>query len=152
MGFEVIIINLILAIPIFILVRLIFEKIKVRSIRIAVTLISTLVLTLMVYVGIITLWLSVAMYYPKEDFDKDKWKSDVKKRYEMTDDLVNNKKLIGKTKEEIIQLLGQEENIFESDEWTYNVGFRPSMFGIDPDILEIEFKDDKVIKCITRET
>ena len=70
----------------------------------------------------------------------------------MTDDLVDNEKLIGKTKEEIIELLGQEENNLDSSLWTYYIGYKPSIIGIDPDVLEVEFKDDKVVKCWTRRT
>jgi len=70
----------------------------------------------------------------------------------MTDDLVDNEKLIGKTKEEIKELLGQEENNLDASRWTYYIGYKPSIIGIDPDVLEIEFKDDKVVKCWTRRT
>ena len=74
------------------------------------------------------------------------------RKYEMTDDLVDNGKLIGKTKEEIIELLGQEDVSLDGSRWTYYLGFKPSLLGIDPDVLEIEFKDGKVSKCWTRET
>jgi hypothetical protein len=54
--------------------------------------------------------------------------------------------LIGKTKEEVRQILGDEENKDESDNWIYELGFKPGFANIDPDILEIEFKNGKVEK------
>ena len=153
MGIEVYIINSVLAIPTFFLCRFIFRKfIKDRQSRLALTWGSTAILTPLLYIGLIIIWVSVVTYYPEGEFDREKWRSDQEKRYEMTDDLVTSKTLIGKTKSEIIELLGQEDNMIESDKWVYYVGFRPSMFGIDPDILEIEFKDGKVTKCLARET
>jgi amino acid transporter len=152
MGIDVIIINLILAIPTFFLCRLIFRKIKDNGTRRLTTWLTTLVLTPIIYVGLIVIWVSYVSYYPERDFDKKKWTADIEKRYEMTDDLVDNGKLIGKTKDEIKELLGQEDVSLDSSRWTYYIGFKPSLFGIDPDVLEIEFKDGKVSKCWTRET
>jgi hypothetical protein len=149
---DVIIINLILAIPTYFICRLIFRKIKDKGFRQLTTWLVTLALTPVVYVGLILIWFAVASYYPERDFEKEKWRTDIEKRYEMTDDLVDNEKLIGKTKEEIIELLGQEENNLDSSLWTYYIGYKPSIIGIDPDVFEIEFKDDKVIKCWTRRT
>lgn len=152
MGLDVIIINLILAIPTFFLCRLIFRRIKDKGTRQLTIWLTTLVLTPIIYVGLIVGWVAYVSYYPERDFDKEKWKSDIEKRYEMTDDLVDNEKLIGKTKEEIKELLGQEEVSLDGSRWTYYIGFKPSLFGIDPDVLEIEFKDGKVSRCWTRQT
>ena len=149
---DVIIINLILAVPTYFICRLTFKKIKNNGFRQLTTWLVPLALTPIVYLGLILIWFAVATYYPERTFEKDKWTTDVEKRYEMTDDLVNNKKLIGKTKKEIIELLGQEENNLDSLRWTYYIGYKPSIIGIDPDVLEIEFKDDIVVKCWTRRT
>ena len=152
MGLDVIIINLILSIPTFFLCRLIFRKIKDKGVRQVTTWLTTILLTPIIYVGLIVVWVAYVSYYPERDFDKAKWKTDIEKRYEMTDDLVDNGKLIGKTKEEVKELLGQEDVSLDGSRWTYYIGFKPSLFGIDPDVLEIEFKEDKVSKCWTRET
>ena len=89
MGLDVIVINLILAIPTFFLCRLIFGKIKDRGTRILTTLSTTFLLTPIVYVGLIVIWVSYVNYYPERDFDKERWKTDIEKRYEMTDDLID---------------------------------------------------------------
>lgn len=152
MGFDVIIINLVLAIPTYFICRLVSRRIQDTGTRRLTTWLLTIVLTPIIYVGLIVAWVSFASYYPERDFDKENWRTDIEKRYEMTDDLVDNEKLIGKTKEEVKELLGQENVNFDSTLWTYYIGFKPSILGIDPDVLEIEFKDNKVSKCWTRGT
>lgn len=151
---EVYVINLVIGIVTFFILRWILKRmIKTsRSLRIASTLIGTIILTPLIYAGLIFCWIAIASYYPERDFDKEKWRTDIEKRYEMTDDLVDNEKLIGKSKKEIKELLGQEEVSMDSSRWTYYIGYKPGVLGIDPDILEIEFKDDKVVKCWTRGT
>jgi hypothetical protein len=153
MGIEVYIINVLLAIPIFFSCRFIFKKfIKDTQSRRVATWITTLVLTPLLYIGLIILWVSAVTYYPAKKFHSENWKSNQEKRYEMTKDLLESRILMGKTKDQVVALLGLEDNAIESDKWVYDVGFRPSMFGIDPDILEIEFKAGIVTKCWVRET
>ncbi len=152
MGLVVIIINLVLAIPTLFLCRFIFRKIKDKGIRLLTIGVATFALTPLIYVGLIVAWVVYVSYYPERDFDKEKWKTDIEKRYELTDDLIDSGRLIGKTKEEVKELLGQEDLSFDGSRWTYYIGFKPSLFGIDPDVLEIEFKDGKVSKCRTRGT
>lgn len=116
------------------------------------TWIATLIFTPLIYVGLVVGWLVSVSYYSVKDFDKEKWNTDIEKRYEMTDDLIDNGKLIGKTKNEIKELLGQEAVSSDSAQWTYYIGFKPGPFAIDPDVLEVEFKNGKVLKCWTRGT
>lgn len=54
--------------------------------------------------------------------------------------------LIGKTKKEVKETLGNEQNSNLSNNWIYYLGFKPSLINIEPDALIIEFKNDKVIK------
>ena len=91
-------------------------------------------------------------YHPTHDFDKQKWFADKEKRYELSEDIIDSKMLIGKTKSEVRQLLGDEGNTDESDYWNYYLGFRPGFANIDPDVLDIEFKDGKVVKVGQHET
>lgn len=116
------------------------------------TWIATLIFTPLIYVGLVVGWLVSVSYYSVRDFDKEKWNTDIEKRYEMTDDLIDNGKLIGKTKNEIKELLGQEGVSSDSAQWTYYIGFKPGPFAIDPDVLEVAFKNGKVLKCWTRGT
>mgnify|MGYP003623237673 FL=1 len=99
----------------------------------------------MIYCIGIYIWLMIASYYPSHDFDQNKWKENKEIRYEYTDDIIDNKLLIGKTKREVIDMLGNEAHDISSDIWYYYVGYVPGIFGIDPDYLVVEFKDDKVV-------
>ena len=143
----VVFINIIIAIPVFFLLRLIYRKIiKKISIRKPVTWISTLIITPLLYITGFYILFSVISYYPSHDFNKEKWMNDKEKRYELSEDLIAGKILIDKTKQEVIELLGKEFSTKESDYWIYDLGYSPGLIVIDPDILIIEFKDNKVIK------
>ena len=107
---------------------------------------ATVFSTPLFYVAIVLLWILSISYYPSHDFDKQKWHNDIEKRYELSEDLMNSKILIGKTKDEIKQLLGEDFQEWSADSWSYYLGFRPQLFGIDPDYLDIDFKDGRVIK------
>ena len=73
---------------------------------------TTIVMTPFLYVSLIFIWISYISYYPERDFDKEKWNANIETRYEMTDDLIDNGKLIGLTKDDVRQLLGEEEVSF----------------------------------------
>jgi hypothetical protein len=107
---------------------------------------ATIITTPLIYVGLILLWLFSMSYYPTYDFDKQKWITNKDKRYELSEDIIESKMLIGKTKSEVRLLLGEDGNTDESDYWSYYLGFRPGFANIDPDILDIEFKYGKVIR------
>ncbi|MCD4793048.1 MAG: hypothetical protein K8R54_07450 [Bacteroidales bacterium] len=143
----VVFINIIIAIPVFFLLRWIYRKIiKKISIRKSVTWISTLIITPLLYIAGLYILFSVISYYPSHDFNKEKWKNDKEKRYELSEDLIAGKILIGKTKQEVIELLGKELNNTKNDSWIYDLGYSPGLIVFDPDILIIEFKDNKVIR------
>lgn len=145
---DFIILNLILAVPTFFLVRLIFKKINPTWNRLKNPFLwlTTLFVTPIIYVGLILTWISIETYYPERDFDKTKWADDIEKRYEYADDLVDNEKLIGLSRQEVKEMLGEPEHETENS-MTYYIGFSPRNFiGIDPDYLEINFKDNKALK------
>ena len=145
---NVIIINLILAIPTFFLVILISKKSNPtwNRLRNPLLWLTTFFVTPIVYVGLIFTWISIETYYPEKEFDKEKWAENVEKRYKYADDLVDNEKLIGLTRQEIKEILGEPEYESKSS-MTYYIGFSPRhIFGIDPDYLEIEFKNEKAHK------
>jgi len=60
--------------------------------------------------------------------------------------------LIGKTKQEVIDILGDDGNKMESNVWYYNLGFVPRFMAIDPDVLTIKFDNGKVIEVGQHET
>lgn len=145
-GLDAWIIVIILTIPIFFIWRWIFKKfIQTKLKRRIITWLVTIVSAPFIYATIIFLWILSVEYYPKNHFDKQKWINDKDERYELSDDIINSKMLIGKTKFEIKALLGDEGNKTGDNEWYYDLGFRPELTGIDPDNLEIDFKNGKVL-------
>jgi hypothetical protein len=152
-GIEVYFILLALGIPTFFIWRWLFKKIiKVDKTRKIATWTATLIATPLIYIGIIMLWLFSISYYPTHDFDQEKWFANKETRYELSEDIIESEMLIGKTKSEVRQILGDEGNTDESNNWNYYLGFRPGFVIIDPDVLDIEFKDGKVVKVGQHET
>lgn len=150
---DVVIINLLIGIPVFLFWRWVFKRyIKTSSERKLATWVTTIISTPIVYVAIIMLWVFSIRYFPSHRFSKQKWISDNEKRYELSDDIINSRTLIGKSKAEVKQILGVEDNSEESNYWTYYLGFRPGLFNIDEDVLSIEFKDGMVINVSQHET
>lgn len=146
MSIEVYFILLLLGIPTFFFWRWLLKKfIKVDKRRKLAIWTATIVLTPLIYAGLIILWILSMSYHPNNDFNKEKWFADKEKRYELSEDIIDSKMLIGKTKTEVQQLLGNEDNTKKSNSWSYYLGFRPGFFTMDPDVLDIEFKHGKVI-------
>lgn len=122
------------------------KSIKAEKKRKIATWTATLITTPIICIGIIMLLFSGISYHPTHDFDKEKWFADKETRYELSEDIIESKMLIGKTKSEVRQILGDENHSDQSDYWGYYLGFRPGLFNIDPDVLDIHFKDGKVIR------
>lgn len=111
-----------------------------------IAIIPAVILGPIVYVGLILIWIFYASYYPEEKFSKEKWDTNIEERYSMSKDIIKSDILIGKTRIEIITLLGDDYYEYDKDHIGYYIGFVPQIIGIDPDILDIYFKDEKVIK------
>jgi hypothetical protein len=150
----VILILLILAIPIYFLSKWSLKKWNIGNDknRTYIAILPTIILSLIAYVGIILLWIFSVSYYPTNDFDKQQWDLNPKERYQMSEHIIDSKMLIGKTKEDIIQLLGNDYYSYTENHIAYTLGFVPGMFNIDPDVLDIYFENGKVIKVEQHET
>ena len=147
MSPEVPIIVLILAVPIYFICLWGMKKIKVGTTksRRFLAIIPTLVLIPIVYVGMVTLVISCISYYPKIDFNKTEWTTNIEDRYKMSEDILESKMLIGKTHEEVTQLLVFGFPSDNEDRIIYELGFVPGLFNIDPDFLEITLQNGIVI-------
>ena len=64
----------------------------------------------------------------------------------MSEDIIDSEMLIGKTKEEVINLLGKGYSLYDDNWIAYYLGFVPGWIGIDPDVLDIYFKHGKVVR------
>ncbi len=107
----------------------------------------SLVAAPVVYVGIALLVIFSMTWYPKRPFDRNAWLADTEHRYEYADDLVDDQRLIGSTRAEVVALLG-EPTLDQNGQLTYYLGFSPRhLIGIDPDWLAIEFTDGRVSRA-----
>jgi hypothetical protein len=147
MSPEVPIIILILAIPTYFICKWIMKRLKVgtEKNRKFTALIPTVILSPVIYVGLVMIWIFSVSYYPTNDFDKSEWNSNIEKRYKMSEDIIASKMLIGKTQEEVIQTLGANFSSNNENRITYELGFVPGLFNIDPDYMEIKLENGKVI-------
>jgi hypothetical protein len=154
MSPEVPIIILILAIPIYFLSKWILKKLKLGNAknRKYLAIIPSIILSPLLYVGIIIIWFFSVSYYPKTDFNKQKWNENKEERYKMSSEIIKSEILIGKTKDEVIELLGNDYYTYNDNHIAYDLGFVPGLFNIDPDVLDIYFENGKVNKVDQHET
>ncbi len=151
LSIEVYFVYMILAIPMFFLWKWFFKRyFKNDRKRKVASIIATLIVTPIIYIGIVFIWIIGLLSYPESDFDQQKWNENKEKRYELSQDIIESKMLIGKTKTEVRQLLGDEGNSNESDRWTYNLGYLPGIVINDEgqDVLEVNFKNGRVAKVL----
>lgn len=147
MSPEVPIIVLILAIPTYFICKWLMTRLKVgnKRNRKFLAIIPTVILSPIIYVGLVMIWIFSISYYPTSDFDKNEWNSNVEERFIMSEDIIESEILIGKTREEVIQMLGNDFITNNESEITYELGHVPGLFNIDPDYLDIKLENGKVI-------
>lgn len=144
-GFYFILIQLILLIPSFYLYRWILRKTKLTAVKTysyVCTILFPIILTWL-FITINTQY--IAPWIRSEKFDSQIWKSNDKHRYRMVNDIIANKLLIGKTKKEVVSLLGDDP---EEGPCTDCIGYstyEPDQgFSIDHEVLEINFEEMRV--------
>jgi len=113
---------------------------------------ATFVCTPIIYVTLVLSILFSDSYYTKIEFNQSEWMSNPEERFMMSEDIIDSRMLIGKTQEEVKQILGSEFSQFEAYRINYYIGFVPGMFRIDPDVLEIRFANGVVAEVKQRET
>jgi len=148
MSFEVYIIILLIAIPVYFGCKWVLGKLKMGKDgnRKYIAVVPTVILSPLLYVCIVTIWLFSASYYMEQAFQREIWIEDVEHRYKMSASLIENEMLIGKTKEEVVSLLGEDFYSYNENYIGYYLGYVPGLAKIDPDILDIFFEDGRVIE------
>ncbi|WP_298900716.1 hypothetical protein [uncultured Psychroserpens sp.] len=86
----------------------------------------------------------------EERFDQSKWITNPTQRYKMANDIVESKLLIGKTKDEVISLLGEPEMTLEAggDTLLYKLGNAPSFFKSEQDRLVVLLYNNVVAQVV----
>ncbi len=154
MDILVVIVIFLFAIPIYFFSKWILKKgnFFAEKNRKYIAIIPTIILAPTLYVLIVLIWFFSISYYPDKDFDKEKWATDKEKRYEMTESIIDDKILIGKTKPEVVALLGTNFGECEENHISYDIGYIPGLFNIDPSFLDIFFENGKVVKVSQHES
>jgi hypothetical protein len=154
MSYEVPLLILILAIPVYFLSIWFLKKFRLgnEKNRKFLAIIPAIILSPILFGGIILLWIFSISYYPKTDFNKQEWASNKEERYKMSNDIMESNLLIGKTKDEVITLMGNDFYKYDDNHISYGLGFVPGLFNIDPDVLDIYFKNGKVFKVEQHQT
>lgn len=86
----------------------------------------------------------------EERFDEKAWRANPEKRYQMVDDIIDSDLLIGKSKEDIIELLGSpyNTNLYGKDNFAYRLGRPPSFSESKRTILIVDFELDHAVQVI----
>jgi len=143
---------LVIAIPTFLFWRWLLKKfIKDRSRRIIFAWFFTILLSPVIYSGLIVLFIIYLTHEPSRDFDTVKWLSDRKNRYEMADDLVARKLLIDQDSILVKNIIGEPSWRDPARAyWSYDMGMGGGGLGFMFHDLRIQFKNDKVISVLHR--
>lgn len=147
MSPEVPIIVLILAIPTYFICKWVITKLNIGNDRNRkfLAIIPTVILSPIIYVGLVIIWVLCISYYQTAEFDQNEWNSNIEERYKMSEDIIESEILIGKTREEVIQILGNNFSANNESELIYELGFVPGLLNIDPDYLGIKLENGIVI-------
>ena len=91
-------------------------------------------------------------YHHEKQFNSEAWTEKPGLRYEMIDNMIETDFLTGKSKKDVINLLGEVEwlswnyksNDFDSNAWNYGLGLIPGAFKDIKEDVQISFKNQKV--------
>jgi hypothetical protein len=121
---------------------------RTRVILTGIAIFFTIPVAYYVVTGAIMLWL---VYTPKRDFDQEDWLADKAERYQMADDIIESKMLLGIDTMAVKQLLGEPswrgDSVWHSNganSWHYDMGSGGAGLGFTFHHLHVKFANDKV--------
>ena len=145
LSIEVYFILLLISIPTYFFWRWVFRKRIIDKTKRNITaLVSTIILTPVIYLGFIGIFIFLISREPSSNFDKSKWLTDREGRFAMGNDIVKSKILIGKDTNQVKQLLGQptwQDSLNTS--WTYDMGMGGGGLGFLFHNLSVQFWQSK---------
>ena len=122
-----------------------------NTLRKAVSLVSAIFLTPAVYYVIVALSFSILFYeyHPEINFNSTEWTENKSERHHMKKDLIESEILIGKSKSEIVEILGIPENKIKVEldtinNWNYYMGSEGHGIGWKFHSLDLYFKKGSV--------
>ena len=115
----------------------------------------SLVLTPLVYFYIFYPFINIiSNYHHQKYFDAQAWSEKPALRYEMIDHTIESDTLIGLSKTQLEKQLGKAEwlswndslKAHDNNRWNYGLGIEPGAFTEEKSNVEIQFKNEKVVK------
>ncbi|WP_299225467.1 hypothetical protein [uncultured Psychroserpens sp.] len=93
---------------------------------------------------------AILIAFNEDKFDQTEWITNPTERYKMSKDIIESKLLLGKSRQDILVLLGTPaiSNLEGKDHIVYSLGETPSFFETNERRLIIIFKDSLVSKVI----
>jgi len=152
-SIEVYFILFIISIPTFYFWEWLFKKyLKIDKTRRISTWIATLIATPLIYVGFILLLLFSMTYTPSKDFDKLQWLADKEGRFQMADDIIDSKMLIGKDTSEVKKILGEPtRGMSYANTYVYDMGMGGGGLGFLFHNLIVQFDNNKAVSVEHKE-
>jgi len=130
----------------FICRRLLKERVNRASTRKILTWVITILLTPLVFAGLTWVVVFIWTYYPNRDFTQKEWKINTEKHYEYSVSIIKSKILIGKSKSQVEELLGQAGYNADPDTWKYDLGDEPDILALSEPFLFIYFENGNVVR------
>lgn len=122
------------------------RKVANKDRRLGFSFLAALVATPVLALVILIAVMSYEGYYPSRDFQKTIWEQSPDTRYELSEDIIDSKLLIGKTSSEVIVLLGTDFVKNTPQEISYHLGYVPDSFWETIGVLNIYFEHQKVVR------
>ena len=122
LGLDAIAIIMLIGFVNFVFWKLVLQNfIRDKTKRLIFQWFATIVMTPAIYLAVIVGLIFNFNNTPKRDFDIKEWHADRVSRYEMADDIIENKKLIGKDTIELKKFLGEPDYRVDTA-WMYDMG------------------------------
>jgi hypothetical protein len=150
---ENLIFHLFIAIPTFFVLRWLLSRfIKQKTIKLITAFMATIVLTPFLYLMGVSIFFSLLFQEPSRKFDQNAWLANKTKRYQMAEDMINRKLLIGKDTNQVKNMLGHSTKTSQYKrrtdtltEYTYDLGMGGGGLGFQLNYLTIKFNKGLVI-------
>ena len=147
-----IVLQIILLIPSFFFYKKVLRRFKIKQLNLFATLSTLLLPFLYTFLFILLMGYVIDPYIRSKEFDRQLWYN-LDERYTMVNDLIDHQ-LIGKTKNEVLQMLGEPDGEYKLSEYKLVAGDeqrRISYITPDPDNFAILDHYELVIYFDTNE-
>ena len=125
--------------------------IKKNTLRKAISIASTIFITPALYYVLIVLFFSILFYeyHPEIEFNSAEWTENKQERHHMKKDLIESKILVGKSRTEIVEILGIPNNnvkvqLDTMKNWNYYMGSEGHGMGWKFHSLNLYFENGNV--------